>query len=68
MVHKKVNGTFQVMLTAHTCSQKDEEHYDSSLIDASITIEVTTCIILTLMLMANWKTQIINVKGTFLYG
>ena len=50
---KKADGTsLGGGLTAHGCSQKDRDHYDSSLINDPIMIDVMICIILNLMLMA----------------
>ena len=68
MVHeKKVDWTLWGKLTVHGCSQTGREHYNSSLLHAPITNDGTICIMLTLMLMTDLETWVIEVKGSLLH-
>ena len=68
MVHEKnADGTLQGRLTAHGCSQNDEEHYNSYLIDAPVKNDWAICIMLAFMLMANEETYAIDVSGAFMH-
>ena len=48
---KKAGRSLQGILTVHQCSQKNVEHYDSSLSHPPIPNDAVICIIVTLMLM-----------------
>jgi hypothetical protein len=65
---KKANGTFRAKLNARGYKQVDGVHYDSHNISAPVTNNVTVCIVLTLMIMADWTGKTLDVKGTFLHG
>ena len=64
---KKVGRTLGGKLIAHEFSQKDGGHCDGSLIHSNITHDTIIYIMLMLMLMAKWETQIIDVKGSILH-
>jgi hypothetical protein len=65
---KKANGTFRARLNARGYEQIDGVHYDSHNISAPVTNDVTIRIVLTLMIMAGWVGEILDVKGAFLHG
>jgi Reverse transcriptase (RNA-dependent DNA polymerase) len=65
---KKANGQFRARITARGFLQEDGVHYDSDSTAAPVTNETTIKIILTLMTMADWNAQLIDVKGAFLKG
>ena len=65
---KKASGTLWGRFTAHGCSQKNGEHFDSYSINPLVTNDETIHTILTLTLMAYWKPQVNDVKGTFIRG
>ena len=62
-----MDGTLQGRLTGHGCSQRDEEHYNSSSIHASITNDAVIYKMLALMLMANWEIWVIDMNIAFLH-
>jgi hypothetical protein len=44
------------------------KHYDATSIAAPVTSDTTIRIVLTLLLMANWCGELLDVKGAFLHG
>ena len=62
---KKANGTFRARLNARGYEQVEGEHYN---IEAPVTSDVTIRIVLTLMLMADWEGEILDIQGAFLHG
>ena len=48
--------------------QEDGEHYDSASISYPVTNDVSIRVMLTLMLMAQMRAYIVDVKGAFLIG
>ena len=64
----KSNGDRRGRLNARGFKQEDEIHYDSTSIHAPVTNAVTVRIVLTLMLMAGWMAQVVDVEGAFLHG
>jgi hypothetical protein len=65
---KKANGTFRARLNARGYEQVDGVHYNSHDISALVTNNVTIHIVLTLMIMAGWTGEILDVKSAFLHG
>jgi glutamine synthetase type III len=65
---KKANGTFRARLNARGYEQIDGIHYDSHNISVPVTNDVTIRVVLTLMIMADWVGEILDVKGAFLHG
>ena len=48
--------------------QVDGIDYDSASIHAPVTNTMSLQIVLTLMLMADWTAEVVDVKGAFLHG
>jgi hypothetical protein len=65
---KKASETFQTRINARGYEQASGLYYDSHDILAPVTNDVTIRIVLTLMIMAAWIGEILNVKGVFLHG
>jgi hypothetical protein len=65
---KKTNGTYPARVNAHGYKQVTGKHYDESSIAAPVTSDTTICIVLTLLLMATWYGELLDVKGAFLHG
>ena len=65
---KKANGTYRARINARGYEQVDGLHYDSHDISAPVTNDVTIRIVLTLMIMATWIGEILDVEGAFLHG
>ena len=65
---KKSNGTLRGRLNARGFKQVDGTHYDGSSIHAPVTNPATIRIVLTLMLMGNMKSEVVDVNGAFLKG
>ena len=65
---KKANGTFRARINARNYEQVEGEHYDAYNIAAPVTSDVTVRIVLTLMLMADWEGEILDIQGAFLHG
>ena len=65
---KKANGAYRGRVAARGFKQKDGVDYFSHSISAPVTTNVTICIVLVLMLMASWCTQLLDVNGAFLHG
>jgi hypothetical protein len=65
---KKSNGTYRARLNARGYEQVDGEHYQSHSISSPVSNEVTIRIVFTLMLMAGWVGELLDVKGAFLHG
>ncbi len=65
---KKANGTYRARLNARGYEQVPGKHYDPNSIAAPVTSDVTIRIVLTLLLLARWYAELIDVKGAFLHG
>ena len=65
---KKANGTLRGRVNARGYEQVDGEHYDESAKAAPVVQKVTICIVMVLVLMAQWATRIVDVRGAFLHG
>ena len=65
---KKANGQYRARITARGFLQEDGIHYFSHSTAAPVANELTIKIALTLLTLANWKAQVIDVKGAFLKG
>jgi hypothetical protein len=65
---KKSNGTFRARLNARGYEQIPGKHYDPNTIAAPVTSDTTIRIVLTLLLMAGWYGELLDVKGAFLHG
>ena len=65
---KKSYGMLRGRLNARGFKQVDGEHYDSSSIASPVINDATVQILLTLMIMANWSAEVVDVKGAFLHG
>ena len=65
---KKAMGLLRARVTARGFMQIPGVHYDPKTIAAPVTNEMTIRIILTLMIMAIWIGELLDVKGAFLHG
>jgi Reverse transcriptase (RNA-dependent DNA polymerase) len=65
---KKVNGQYRGRITARGFLQEDGLHYFSHSTAAPVANELTIKIVLTLLTLADWQAQVIDVKGAFLKG
>ena len=65
---KKANGTCRARMVARGFEQKDGVNYDSTSTSSPVVNEVTIRIVFTLMIMANWASHLLDVKGAFLLG
>ena len=65
---KKSNGTYRARLNMQGYEQIDGQHYDSASISPPVTSDVSVRTILTLLIMANYASYIVDVKGAFLHG
>ena len=65
---KKANGVFRARLTARGYEQVDGLHYDETTKAAPVTNEMTIRIVFTLMMMAGWMSELVDVRGAFLNG
>jgi hypothetical protein len=65
---KKANRQYRARITAQRFLQEDGIHYFSHSTAAPVANELTIKIVLTLLTLANWKAQVIDVKGAFLKG
>ena len=66
---KKASGIFRARLNAHGYEQVAGKHYDSYSIVAPVTSgDMTIRIVLTMLLLARWYAELIDVKGAFLHG
>jgi hypothetical protein len=65
---KKANGTYRARLNARGYEQVAGRHYDENSIAAPVTSDTTIRIVLTLLLMAGWYGELLDVKGAFLHG
>ncbi len=65
---KKASGIFRARLNARGYEQVPGKHYDPNSIAAPVTSDVTIRIVLTLLLLARWYAELIDVKGAFLHG
>jgi uncharacterized membrane protein YheB (UPF0754 family) len=65
---KKANGTFHARLNARGFEQVDGEHYGSDDKSAPVLSEISIRVILTLIVMAAWWAELMDVLGVFLHG
>jgi hypothetical protein len=65
---KKVDGTYHARLNARAYEQISGKHYDATSIAATVTSDMTICIVLMLLLMVSWYGKLLDVKGSFLHG
>jgi hypothetical protein len=65
---EKASGTFRARLNARGYEQVPGKHYDPNSIVAPVTSDVTFRIVLTLLVLAKWYAELIDVKGAFLHG
>jgi hypothetical protein len=65
---KKASGIFRARLNARGYKQVPGKHYNPNSIAAPVTSDVKNRIVLTLLLLAKWYAELINVKGAFLHG
>jgi hypothetical protein len=65
---KKASGHYSARITAQQFLQEDGRHYFTHSTAAPVANELTIKIVLTLLTLANWKAQVIDVKGAFLKG
>ena len=65
---KTSNGKFQVHINARGYEQVDGIHYDIDTTGAPVVNEMTICIVFTLMVMADWNAEVVDIQGAFLHG
>ena len=58
----KSNGTYRAKINMRRYEQEDGEHYDSASISFPVTNDVSIRVMLTLMLMAQMRAYIVDVK------
>ena len=67
-MQEKYNRVMCGRLNARRFRQIEGQHYDGSSIHAPVTNTASIRIVMTLMLMAGWVAEVVDVKGAFLYG
>ena len=65
---KTNNGKFQARIKSRGYEQVDRIHYDADTTAALVVNEMTICIVFTLMVMAVWYAEVVDVQGAFLHG
>jgi hypothetical protein len=65
---KKANGTYRARMNARGFEQIDGIHYDETEKAAPVANEITIRIVMTLMVMAGWWAELVDVQGAFLTG
>ena len=65
---KKSNSTFQAQVNARGYEQIEGIHYNVDTTAAPVVNKMTIRIVFTLMVMAGWYTEVVNVGGAFLHG
>ena len=65
---KKSNGTLRARMNARGFKQVEGEMYQSNSIAAPVTNDVKIRVVLTMMLLAYWQGQIVDINGAFLHG
>ena len=65
---KKSNGVLRARLNMRGFEQQDGYHYDSLSVASPVTNDVTVKVCLTLMLLAGWIAQLVDVHSAFLNG
>jgi len=65
---KKSNGKFRARVNARGYEQIDGEHYDADSTAAPVVNEITIRLVFTLMVMAGWYAEVVDVRGAFLHG
>ncbi len=65
---KKSNGTYFAHLVARGFQQQEGLHYNLVAISSSETSNTSTCMVLTIMIMAGYKARVIEIKAAFLMG
>jgi hypothetical protein len=66
VMKKKANGRYKARITARGYEQRDGEHFDSSDKASPVVNDITIRIIFTLIVMAGFWTEIVDVRGAFL--
>jgi hypothetical protein len=66
VMKKKASGRYKSRITARGYEQRDGEHFDSSAKASPVVNDITIRIIFTLIVMANFWTEIVDVRGEFL--
>ena len=65
---KKSNGKFRARVNARGYEQIDGEHYNADSTAAPVVNEITIRLVFTLMVMAGWYAEVVDVRGAFLHG
>jgi hypothetical protein len=65
---KKSIGKFRARVNARGYEQIDGEHYDADSMAAPVVNEITIRLVFTLMVMAGWYAEVVDVRGAFLHG
>jgi hypothetical protein len=65
---KKSNGRYKARLNAGGFEQIDRQHYDKHDKAAPVVKDVTIRIVLVLIIMAGWWSEVMDVRGAFLHG
>jgi hypothetical protein len=66
VMKKKASGRFKARITARGFEQRDGDHFDSSDKASPVVNDITNRIILALIVMAGFWTEIVDVRGAFL--
>jgi hypothetical protein len=66
VMKKKASGRYKASITARGYEQRDGEHFNSSDKASPVVNDITMRIIVTLIVMANFWTEIVDVRGAFL--
>eukprot|EP00957_Ditylum_brightwellii_P106313 8111023-Ditylum_brightwellii.AAC.1 len=64
----KANGDKRARLNAQGCEQVEGMHYNAHDLAAPIVFDMTIRIVLVLIIMADWATALLDMKGAFLNG
>ena len=67
-IKKKSNGKFRAHVNARGYEQIKGIHYDADMTAAPVVNKMTICIVFTLIVMADWYAEVVNVRGAFLRG
>ena len=68
MKKKKSNSTFRACVNARGYKQIEGIHYNADTTVATVVNKMTIRIMFTLMVMANWYAEVVDVRGAFLHG
>jgi hypothetical protein len=66
VMKRKASGRYKARITARGFEQRDGEHYDSSDKSSPVVNDITIRIILTIIVMAGFSVEVVDVKGAFL--